>query len=96
METVQVVKVIQLPWSIRLDDCVTNVIKPTEGLMGRPRKSRLLKVLHEEDGNDRAQWQTHSHISLLIELAIEAEKGRSQDMTEESQGITFKLSTQEV
>lgn len=64
---------------------VINVTKSAEGLVGHLLKSYLLKVLHDEAGNDKGQWQTHSHtISLFIELATKAEKGRSQCTVEQS------------
>jgi hypothetical protein len=47
--------------------------------VGRHSQSHFLKVVfHEEVSNVWGEWQTHRHsISLLVELAVEAEKVRT-------------------
>jgi hypothetical protein len=58
------------------DEYVIHVAKPAEGLVGCPLQSHFFKVIYEEVGNDWGKCQTHVHtVSLLIELAIAAEKG---------------------
>jgi hypothetical protein len=87
MKSVQVIKEFrQLAGSTRPDDeCVIHVAKPAEGLIGRRLQSHFFKIFHEIVCNDRGERRTHRHtIGLLVELAIEAKKGRSQDMAEQS------------
>jgi hypothetical protein len=49
-------------------------MEPANGLMGYLVECHLLKALHEEVGDNKRQWQTHSHtVGLFIELATEAE-----------------------
>jgi hypothetical protein len=65
----------QLAGSMRPDDvCVIYIAKPAEVFMGRCFQSHFFKVLNEIVCN----------VGLLVELAIEAEKGGSQDMAEKS------------
>jgi hypothetical protein len=42
------------------DESVIHITKPAERLMGCLVERHLLKVLHEEFGDNRRQWQTHS------------------------------------
>jgi hypothetical protein len=94
MKSVQVIKEFrQLAGSMWPDDeCVIYVAKPAEELIGHRLQSHFFKIFHEIVCNDRGEWQTHRHtIGLLVELAIEAEKGRSQDMAEESQDCLIKV-----
>jgi hypothetical protein len=83
MKSVKVIKEFsQLARSMRPDDeCVIHVVKPAEGLICRRLQSHFFKVLHEIVCNDWGERRTHRHtVGLLVELAIEAEKGGSQDM----------------
>jgi hypothetical protein len=46
------------------------------GLMGWLVEYRLVRILHEEVGNNERQWQTHSHaMSLFIEPTTRTEVG---------------------
>jgi hypothetical protein len=94
MKSVKVIKELrQLAGSMRPDDkCVIHVAKPAEGLIGHRLQSHFLKVLHEIVCNDRGERRTHRHtVGLLIELAIEAKKGRSQDVAEQSYDRLIKV-----
>jgi hypothetical protein len=94
MKSIQVIKEFhQLIGSMWPDDgCVIYVAKPAEGLIGRRLQSHFFKIFHEIVCNDRGERRTHRHtVGLLVELAIEAEKGRSQDMSEESQDCLIKV-----
>jgi hypothetical protein len=83
MKSVKVIKEFsQLGGSMWPDDeCVIHIAKPAEGLIGRRLQSHFFKVLHEIVCNDWGNRRTHG---LPVELAIEAEKGGSQDMAEQS------------
>jgi hypothetical protein len=94
MDSVQVFKLFsQLAGSMWPDDeCVFYVAKPAEGLMDRRLQSHSFKVLHEVVCSDWRKRRNHRHIvGLLVELAIEAEKGGSQDMAEMSQDRLIKV-----
>jgi hypothetical protein len=66
----------------------------SRGAYGPPGQSHLLEDLHEEVGDARIQWWTHSHaFNLFIELEMETKLWGRQDMEEELQNILRKLST---
>jgi hypothetical protein len=53
-----------------------HVVESAQELMSCSVERHFLKALHEEVGDHRRHWPTHSHdIGLLVELATEAEVG---------------------
>jgi hypothetical protein len=74
------------------DECVIYVAKPAEGFMVHRLQSHFFKVFHEIVCNDWGKQRTHRHaVGLLVELAIEAEKGGSQYMAENLQDGLIKV-----
>jgi hypothetical protein len=59
------------------DERVISKVTPAEWLVGRSLHRHFLKVLHEEDSDERGWWRTHGHtVGLLVELSVEPDKGR--------------------
>jgi hypothetical protein len=76
--------------------CLIHVTEPASGLAGRPAECHLLKVFHEEVGNDRwKQWAHGNSVRLFVELAIETEGG-SEDKVEEPDVTLIELPTQKI
>jgi len=85
MDVVEVVEeVLQLFRSMRPDhECVIHVMEPTYGPLSHHAECYLLKVFHEEVGNNRWQLWTHGNsVHLFLDLAIETEGGGSEDVVE--------------
>jgi hypothetical protein len=78
MDTVHVVEEVgHLAWPMwPAHKCVIHITELAEGLVGRHLQSHFFNVLHEKVSSDWGKWWTHHHtVSLLVELAIEAERG---------------------
>jgi len=74
-DVTEVVEEVTQLFRIMKPDEESVVTEKTSGLLGHPTECHLLKMFHEEVGNDRRQrWAHDDSVRRLVELVVEIEE----------------------